>query len=150
MEVRMPHALRFTTYLPDFWPQLCPDVIERCFIGTFNHETYQHFILLRIKWQSISCISCLTHRKNLLLTLNSMLYSLVPKISVPFRILLFSYVGSIAFKAAYGYEIQSENDFYIKLVGIAMEPLLLVVHGNYLVDFLPFLKYIPGKTLNIS
>jgi hypothetical protein len=77
-------------------------------------------------------------------------YKAVRRIALSQRVLLFSYVGTVAFKAAYGSEIQSENDFYIKLVDIAMEPLLMVVHGNYLVDFLPFLKYIPGKTLNIS
>ncbi|KAF9479694.1 cytochrome P450 [Pholiota conissans] len=53
------------------------------------------------------------------------------------------YVGSLALKVAYGYEVKPKDDFYVQLVGIAMEPLLLVVHGNHLVDFLPFLKHIP-------
>ncbi|KAF8966595.1 cytochrome P450 [Flammula alnicola] len=54
------------------------------------------------------------------------------------------YVGSVALRAAYGYEVKAENDFYIDLVHKAVTPLLLVVHaGNYLVDYLPFLKHIP-------
>jgi hypothetical protein len=54
-------------------------------------------------------------------------------------------------QAAYGYEVKGENDFYIDLVHKAMQPLLLVVHasGNFLVEFLPALKHIPGKFLII-
>jgi len=55
------------------------------------------------------------------------------------------HVGSIVLNAAYGYEVQSENDFYITLVHKAMQPLLSSVHaGNYLVDFLPILKHVPS------
>ncbi|KAJ3516368.1 hypothetical protein NLJ89_g1159 [Agrocybe chaxingu] len=55
------------------------------------------------------------------------------------------YVGSAVLRAAYGYTVKSENDFYIGLAREAVQPLLLVVHaGAYLVEFLPFLKYIPA------
>ncbi|KAF9560814.1 cytochrome P450 [Agrocybe pediades] len=55
------------------------------------------------------------------------------------------YVGSVVLSAAYGYEVQAENDFYIKLVHKAMQPLLSSVHaGHYLVDFLPLLKHVPS------
>ncbi|KAF8971478.1 cytochrome P450 [Flammula alnicola] len=56
------------------------------------------------------------------------------------------YVGSIVLRAAYGYEVKAENDFYINLVHTAVQPLLLVVHatGNFLVEFLPILKHVPA------
>ena len=55
------------------------------------------------------------------------------------------YVGAIALQAAYGYEVKSENDFYINLAEAAMQTLTVSVHSNYLVDFAPVLKFIPGK-----
>ncbi|KAF9560813.1 putative CyP450 monooxygenase [Agrocybe pediades] len=55
------------------------------------------------------------------------------------------HVGSVVLNAAYGYEVQAENDFYIQLAHKAMQPLLSSVHaGHYLVDFLPFLKHVPS------
>lgn len=54
------------------------------------------------------------------------------------------YVSSIVLKAAYGYDVQPENDFYVNLAYIAMEPLSHAVHENYLVEFIPLLKHIPG------
>ncbi|KJA26057.1 hypothetical protein HYPSUDRAFT_347562 [Hypholoma sublateritium FD-334 SS-4] len=53
------------------------------------------------------------------------------------------YVSSIVLKAAYGYDVQPENDFYVNLAYIAMEPLSHAVHENYLVEFIPLLKHIP-------
>ncbi|KAF9568495.1 cytochrome P450 [Agrocybe pediades] len=55
------------------------------------------------------------------------------------------HVSSIVLNAGYGYEVEAENDFYIALVHKAVQPLLHVVHaGNYLVDYIPALKYIPS------
>ncbi|KDR68694.1 hypothetical protein GALMADRAFT_78276 [Galerina marginata CBS 339.88] len=54
------------------------------------------------------------------------------------------YVASIVLRAAYGYEIQPVDDFYVRLVLNALEPLLQIVHaGNYLVEYIPALKHIP-------
>ena len=47
-------------------------------------------------------------------------------------------------KAAYGYDVQPENDFYVNLAYIAMDPLSHAVHENYIVEFIPLLKHIPG------
>ncbi|KJA26055.1 hypothetical protein HYPSUDRAFT_64267 [Hypholoma sublateritium FD-334 SS-4] len=56
------------------------------------------------------------------------------------------YVASIVLRAAYGYEVKEENDFYIKLVHSAMEPLHPAIHAtrSSLVDFLPSLKFVPS------
>ncbi|PPQ92712.1 hypothetical protein CVT25_014019 [Psilocybe cyanescens] len=55
------------------------------------------------------------------------------------------HVGSIVLRAAYGYEVKTEDDFYIDLAHKAMQPLLLVVHaGANMVDFIPALKHIPA------
>ena len=57
------------------------------------------------------------------------------------------YVGSVVLHAAYGYEVKSENDFYIRSVQRAIEPLLHAIHatGSFLVEFMPALKHIPGE-----
>lgn len=55
-------------------------------------------------------------------------------------------MASIALRAAYGYEVEAENDFYVDLAHKAIQPLLELVHaGTYLVEFLPVLKHIPSK-----
>ncbi|KJA26058.1 hypothetical protein HYPSUDRAFT_64270 [Hypholoma sublateritium FD-334 SS-4] len=53
------------------------------------------------------------------------------------------YVSSIVLKAAYGYEVQAENDFYVNLALVAMEPVSHAIHENFLVEFMPLLKYVP-------
>lgn len=58
---------------------------------------------------------------------------------------LYRYVSSIVLKAAYGYEVQEENDFYVNLSFVAMEPLSHAVHENFLVEFIPLLKHVPGN-----
>ncbi|KAF9009917.1 cytochrome P450 [Cyathus striatus] len=53
--------------------------------------------------------------------------------------------GSTILSIVYGYKIQPENDYYVELANEAVRGLGLVVHaGSFLVDYLPFLKYIPA------
>ncbi|KAF9015058.1 cytochrome P450 [Cyathus striatus] len=53
--------------------------------------------------------------------------------------------GSIILWLVYGYKIQPENDYYVRLVDEAVRGLGQAVHaGSFLVDYLPFLKYIPA------
>ena len=53
---------------------------------------------------------------------------------------------SIVLRAAYGYEVETENDFYVNLAHKAIQPLLELVHaGTYLVEFLPILKHVPSR-----
>ncbi|PPQ73533.1 hypothetical protein CVT26_010344 [Gymnopilus dilepis] len=55
------------------------------------------------------------------------------------------FVTSIVLRAAYGYEVETENDFYVNLAHKAIQPLLELVHaGTYLVEFLPILKHVPS------
>ncbi|KAF9479692.1 cytochrome P450 [Pholiota conissans] len=55
------------------------------------------------------------------------------------------YTGSVILRAVYGYEVKTENDFYINLVQSAILPLLPVIHTtrSFLVEFLPALKHVP-------
>ena len=55
-------------------------------------------------------------------------------------------MGSVVLQAAYGYEVKPQNDFFIKLVEVASEPLFLAVTGGSFVEFLPILKYITGTS----
>ncbi|KAH6915729.1 cytochrome P450 [Coprinopsis sp. MPI-PUGE-AT-0042] len=53
-------------------------------------------------------------------------------------------VGGLAFSLAYGIPTQPRNDPYIRLAEQSIDPAgRAVVPGAYLVDVLPFLKYIP-------
>ena len=60
---------------------------------------------------------------------------------------IYRYVSSIVLKAAYGYEVQAENDFYVNLAIVAMEPVSHAIHENFLVEFIPILKHVPGIAL---
>ena len=52
--------------------------------------------------------------------------------------------GETIMSIAYGLEVQPENDFYIKTAEEGIHPLAVAgVPGTFLVDALPFLKYIP-------
>ncbi|KDQ63502.1 hypothetical protein JAAARDRAFT_147890 [Jaapia argillacea MUCL 33604] len=54
------------------------------------------------------------------------------------------HAGSIILQVAYGYKIESEDDYYVDLAGRAMEGLISAGNaGTYLVDFIPILKYVP-------
>lgn len=65
-------------------------------------------------------------------------------ISRNLRAELHSLVGGLAFSLAYGIPTQSSNDPYIHLAEQAIEPAgRAVVPGAYLVDVLPFLRYMP-------
>ncbi|KAK2464322.1 hypothetical protein APHAL10511_003779 [Amanita phalloides] len=53
--------------------------------------------------------------------------------------------GGIVLRIAYGYDVTSKNDEYVRLAQAAGGPLLQVVHaGSYLVEYIPVLKYIPS------
>ncbi|KJA26054.1 hypothetical protein HYPSUDRAFT_64266 [Hypholoma sublateritium FD-334 SS-4] len=56
------------------------------------------------------------------------------------------YVGSVVLHAAYGHEVKSDNDFYIRSVQRAIEPLIHAIHatGSFLVEFMPALKHVPA------
>lgn len=53
--------------------------------------------------------------------------------------------GEIILKLAYGYEVQGEHDPYVELVGEVMDQFGEAFRpGAYLVDMLPFLRYLPS------
>ena len=110
------------------------------FINTFKHTIWQCFT--RSKWQLPSLPSLLILHITSLHILNSTSIKILNNIVSKF---LCRYVASIDLRAAYGYEVKEESDFYIKLVHSAMEPLHPVIHAtrSSLVDFVPSLKFIP-------
>jgi len=56
------------------------------------------------------------------------------------------YVSGSVLLAAYGYKVKAQDDHYVGLVHKAIQPLLRVIHaGSYLVEFIPWLKHIPGE-----
>ena len=66
-----------------------------------------------------------------------------------------SYTGSIVLKIVYGYTLQDdsfkaktgEDEPYIRLVLDALEGLIASTnHGSFMVDYLPILKHVPGKS----
>ncbi|KAJ7125680.1 cytochrome P450 [Mycena crocata] len=55
------------------------------------------------------------------------------------------HAGSVILRVVYGYDVQSENDYYVALADEAMKGLTQAVNaGSFLVDFLPVLKYLPA------
>ncbi|KAF9468288.1 cytochrome P450 [Collybia nuda] len=57
---------------------------------------------------------------------------------------LHNHAGSVILQITYGYEIQSQKDFYVNLAAEAFDGLTKAVNaGSFLVDLVPFLKYIP-------
>jgi len=62
-----------------------------------------------------------------------------------------SYAGSIILHVTYGIKTQQDRDYYVDLVERAIES---IVHsgnfGNFLVDYLPLLKWVPGTLAFIN
>lgn len=55
------------------------------------------------------------------------------------------YTGSVILRLTYGYDVCAENDHYVTLIERAVESILFAVHaGAFWVEYLPFLKHIPG------
>lgn len=55
-----------------------------------------------------------------------------------------SLAGTIILKIAYGYDAKPEHDPFIEKVDFAMSQFADILNpGKYLVDFLPWLRYIP-------
>ena len=142
----MPYTDRWRWVKPDILchsiQMIATDDTADFFINTFKHEIWQCFTLSKRKWQLPSLPSLLIPRITSLLILNSTFITILNSILSKF---LCRYVASIALRAAYGYEVKEESDFYIKLVHSAMEPLHPVIHAtrSSLVDFVPSLKFIP-------
>ncbi|KAM6501984.1 Cytochrome P450 [Amanita muscaria] len=53
------------------------------------------------------------------------------------------FASGIVLRIAYGYEVTSSNDEYVRLAQVALAPLRLVYARSYLVEYIPALKYIP-------
>ncbi|KAI0331429.1 cytochrome P450 [Cubamyces sp. BRFM 1775] len=54
------------------------------------------------------------------------------------------YAGSLIFSAIYGYQITENNDPYVKESEEFMEVSSYAMAGGWVVDFFPWLRYIPG------
>jgi hypothetical protein len=62
--------------------------------------------------------------------------------------IIFRHVGSIILRVTYGITKEEDLDFYVNLVDKAAEGNAATLrHGNFMVDYIPLLKYVPGKYL---
>jgi len=62
-------------------------------------------------------------------------------------VILKSIVGSIVLKITYGYTLKTKEDPYLDMVHKTLEAIVpLMNRGSFLVDYLPILKYVPGKS----
>ena len=53
--------------------------------------------------------------------------------------------SAVILKITYGYTVAESNDWYVALADAAVQPLSrAAIFGTYMVDYLPFLKYIPS------
>jgi len=57
---------------------------------------------------------------------------------------LYSCAGASILRITYGVTSEEENAYYVKLADLAMQSFIEGTHhGSYMVDYFPFLKYIP-------
>ena len=62
-----------------------------------------------------------------------------------------SFGGSIILKIVYGYKLKTKDDPYLDLMHKAVGGIVLAMnHGSFWVDYMPILKYVPGKLHSFS